>query len=542
MSHNQQFGLMNWTHVSLLLAIAAVLCNLQVTSASNILVLHPMHSPSHVLALRTLALEMVARGHQVTIVRPHDHQLPPIDATNITELTVNIDNTDGTIPFMSAESPAQFQMPMKLMWQRGTSVTAVPFEGFLAVSAYCHHLLSDSNLAAKLNSTTFHLAVVDLLVNECSLALAHSKGLPVVGYWPCTFSGFQPHYTTAFNPPSATPMIASHFTDRMTFFQRLWNHVLLGISDILMRLLFVITNYQIRTHLPNAPHPAELLSNLSGLLINVHPAIDYPRLLPPTFLEVGGFHIHPNKSLPSNLGISDSRAKKSGVILFSLGSTFDSKLIPSEIIFSYLKAFGRLPQKVIMVVKGSMSEHEIPENVQVVQWVPQADVLAHPHTLLFVTHCGMHGVLEALTYGVPMVGIPVFGDQEDVLVRLKEKEVAVGIGKHSTADQLHAALVEVLNNTKYRENALKLSKILHDRLAAPMDSAAWLLEHTIRTGGAQYLKLASRHLNIWQYLGLDVALFLLVALCFVGTIALKVIVWCFVRRGHGATQTKLKTS
>lgn len=191
-----------------------------------------------------------------------------------------------------------------------------------------------------------------------------------------------------------------------------------------------------------------MLSNLSGVLINVHPAIDYPRLLPPSFLEVGGFHIRPPKTLPNYLGISDSRAQESGVILFSLGFTFDPKFVPFDVIAAYLQAFSRLPQKVIMVVKGSVLEHDIPANVDVVQWVPQADVLAHPNTVLFITHCGMHGVLEALTYGVPMVGIPVFADQEDVLVRLQEREVAVGVSKHSTGEQLYAALFEVLNNTK----------------------------------------------------------------------------------------------
>ena len=38
-------------------------------------------------------------------------------------------------------------------------------------------------------------------------------------------------------------------------------------------------------------------------------------------------------------------------------------------------------------------------------------VSAHAKLILFLTHCGMHGVLEAIHYGVPMVGIPVFIDQ-----------------------------------------------------------------------------------------------------------------------------------
>ena len=38
-------------------------------------------------------------------------------------------------------------------------------------------------------------------------------------------------------------------------------------------------------------------------------------------------------------------------------------------------------------------------------------VLAHNNTRLFITHCGMHGVLESIHYAVPLVGMPVFIDQ-----------------------------------------------------------------------------------------------------------------------------------
>ena len=37
--------------------------------------------------------------------------------------------------------------------------------------------------------------------------------------------------------------------------------------------------------------------------------------------------------------------------------------------------------------------------------------MAHPKVVLFLTHCGMHGVLEAVWNRVPMVGMPVFIDQ-----------------------------------------------------------------------------------------------------------------------------------
>lgn len=34
------------------------------------------------------------------------------------------------------------------------------------------------------------------------------------------------------------------------------------------------------------------------------------------------------------------------------------------------------------------------------------DVLGHPHTKAFVSHCGMHSVNEAAYHGVPLVALP----------------------------------------------------------------------------------------------------------------------------------------
>ncbi|KAJ4968777.1 hypothetical protein NE237_015478 [Protea cynaroides] len=47
----------------------------------------------------------------------------------------------------------------------------------------------------------------------------------------------------------------------------------------------------------------------------------------------------------------------------------------------------------------------------IVKWSPQLDVLAHKAIGCFVTHCGWNSTLEALSLGVPMVGIPQWTDQ-----------------------------------------------------------------------------------------------------------------------------------
>ena len=79
-------------------------------------------------------------------------------------------------------------------------------------------------------------------------------------------------------------------------------------------------------------------------------------------------------------------------------------------------------------------------------WYLQSSILGHPNVKLFITHCGMHGVMESIYHEVPMVGMPVFIDQVDVLARIVEKGIGVGLDKWATSDEILSAINNVLND------------------------------------------------------------------------------------------------
>ncbi|XP_076042323.1 UDP-glucuronosyltransferase 2B15-like [Oratosquilla oratoria] len=476
---------------------------------------------SHVLFHNQLAQSIVSHGHQITVVRPLEKNMYDFaKSPNITEFLIGVNNSDGKLPYLTHEENGRGETPLKLFWDNGLSITAVPWDGLATGKAVCAALLSHEPLKEDLRQHHFDVAVVELMYNECGLALAQAHGIPVVGFWPLFFAGGQPQYTSAFNAPSVVPTLLSGVPDSMTFAQRLLNFALYLAGKVIMQIYFHTISSTIVHFLPESPPPAALLANLSGVLIGSHYALDYPRPLPPTFINVGDMHLREPKPLPQDLEDFMQSSGDSGVIFFSMGAVFDPEIMPKQILQSFLRAFARVPQKVLMKMKSNYTE--VPANVKVSTWLPQQDILGHPKTVLFVTHCGLKGTLEALYHAVPIVGMPIFLDQGDILTRLLDKGVGVGITKGDSEDTIHQAIVQVVNNTSYKKRMRSLSSLLRESPEAPAaERAVRLLEYVAVTKGADHLKVASRNLDFVQYFCIDVICVLLG----VGAVMLYGVVW-----------------
>jgi hypothetical protein len=70
---------------------------------------------------------------------------------------------------------------------------------------------------------------------------------------------------------------------------------------------------------------------------------------------------------------------------------------------------------------------------------------------------------------------------------------------------------ELLTNPKYTKNAKSRSKLFHDRLVSPLDTAIYWVEYVIRHGGAPHLRVGGLDLPWYQYFLLDVILVVSVA-------------------------------
>ena len=183
----------------------------------------------------------------------------------------------------------------------------------------------------------------------------------------------------------------------------------------------------IKRHFPNLVSSAKLIHDVDLSLVHTNFFVDYPKLVAPNTKYVGGMNLREVRPLEGKLREFVDGAEK-GVVLFSLGYTGKPKNVPGFLVAAFIEAFAKLEQRVIMRLDPTLVE-VVPENVLVVPWFPQQDLLAHPKTVLFVTHCGMTGILEAVYHSVPMLAMPIFHDQPDNAARLVERGLALKVDR-----------------------------------------------------------------------------------------------------------------
>ncbi|WP_324659084.1 macrolide family glycosyltransferase, partial [Bacillus cereus] len=153
--------------------------------------------------------------------------------------------------------------------------------------------------------------------------------------------------------------------------------------------------------------------------------------------------------------------KNEKVIFISMGTVFNEQPALYEKCF---EAFKDVDATVVLVVgkKINISQFEnIPKNFKLYNYVPQLEVLQHAD--VFVTHGGMNSSSEALYYGVPLVVIPVTGDQPFVAKRLTEVGAGIRLNRNElTSELLRETVKKVMEDVTFKENSRKVGESLRN--------------------------------------------------------------------------------
>ncbi|XP_046676894.1 UDP-glycosyltransferase UGT5-like isoform X2 [Homalodisca vitripennis] len=390
----------------------------------------------------------------------------------------------------------------------------------------CEDVLKDSKISALLNSTEkFDLVFIEpLFAQESFIVFGHKFQAPVVNFQGFgTWSILNYMSGNSLSIPYIPDSRSFPFSNKMSFMERLQN----TISTVI-----TLTSYHM-THLPKhqkliqqyyknstSPPILDMLRNISLTLANAHHTLEYTRPYTPNIVPIGGAHMSSHQDdLPQNIKNFLDDAKE-GFIYFSLGTIVPAHVLPDSYTQAFLNTFRKLPNKVLWKF-GIDNLPGLPKNVKLIKWAPQQAVLEHPNCVLFITHGGVFSQYETLHAGVPVVGIPFFGDQRYNVKYYEDLGVGVKLDFLTiTEETFHTAITTVLNDTRYKKNAESLSKIVRDKPMAPLDSAVFWIEYVLRHPG-QHLRPASALLPWYQLWLLDVATTIIIFLILVYLILYK---------------------
>ncbi|KAM4854657.1 UDP-glucuronosyltransferase 2B10 isoform 1-T1 [Thomomys bottae] len=478
---------------------------------------------SHWLNIKVMLDELILRGHEVTVLRPSSAIF--VDSKESSSIKFetfpSTTNTDEMATFFT-----EFINLWTYELPRTTCLAYSPvleniFANFSnAWLSICKEATSNKEVMARLQKARFDIVIADAIGPGGEL-LAEILEIPLV-----YTLRFYPGYTAEkysgglLVPPSYVPIIMSGLSGQMTFLERVENMMCMLYFDFWFELYDSKKWSNFYSGVLGRPTTLmESMSKAEIWLIRSYWDLEFPRPTLPNVEFVGGLHCKPAKPLPKDMEDFIQSSGDNGVVVFSLGSMDVN--VTEEIANEIASALAQIPQKVIWKFNGKKPDN-LGTNTRLYKWLPQNDLLGHPKTKAFITHGGANGVYEAIYHGIPMVGIPLFGEQHDNIAHMVAKGAAVQVDIRAVSRKdLLRALDAVINNPVYKKNAMWLSAIHHDQPMKPLDRAVFWIEFVMRHKGAKHLRPLAHNLTWYQYHSLDVLGFLLACVATVTFLVMK---------------------
>ncbi|CAH1786555.1 unnamed protein product [Owenia fusiformis] len=464
-------------------------------SGMKVLLLPAPAGSSHLSYFTAVGEELIAQGHQVgLIVTPYLKDKIPKSFKETkssiyywdTKITPQ-DLSDASVGSLNSEANREkdaFENFMKLAGKMRDDI--VPF-------------LEDADTIAKMKAENYDIVIVDgFILGSYIYIVPYKLNVPF-----CTLiTPFVAEFMGSPALPSFTPNLMMPYTQEMDLEQRIQNFFASVMFGRMMEHNLPSVDDSLIRHLVPERPPIRIIPDLvkqSGRwLINSDPLMDYHRPIMSNIVQVGGLTIHPAKSLTKQF--EDFVSKSNGFIIVSFGSVVNS--IDDDVANKMIKAFKSIKYDIIWRYPGD-NTITVPNNVMISKWLPQNDLLANPKAKLFITHCGNNGQIEALHHGIPMLGMPFFGDQKQNSIRMEFKGYGIHMNVQKfTSDELENNINEIISNPKYTEKIRKASRIFKSQ-ESPRKRAVAAIKHVVDFG-SDHLRPITVDMPLWKLWMLDI--------------------------------------
>ncbi|XP_039632071.1 UDP-glucuronosyltransferase 2C1-like [Polypterus senegalus] len=481
---------------------------------------------SHWNTMKVLILELVNRGHEVTVLRLSNTYYTDevssdfhIETVQLPQHKARSKDEIEQVSLASILQKAFNDEPrfLSAFWNILESIRRISGDYVVGIES----TFENSTLLGRLQDAHFDLVLADPFYPGGAI-LARYLNLPIIqfGRW-LPFEDV--HFAVAPSPLSFVPVLNSRLTDRMTFSERLQNVFLYILGGILGQVYIYSTYDQLcHRYLKTGETMYDLYKKSDIYLVKMDFVFEFPKPTMPNLVYIGGFQCKPSESLSPELQKFLDDADE-GVVIFSLGTL--TKTLPAHVATEVAAGLAKIPQRVIWRYVGKKPSM-LGNNTMLLEWLPQNDLLGHSKIKAFIAHGGENGLYEAIYHGVPVIGIPLFGDQYENLLRLKVRGAAILLEnlKYLTRDQIYNAVKTITEDPSYRYNMKRLSRLHRDTPIHSKELAVFWVEYVVRNKGAQHLRAASTELPTYQYLLVDVSV-----LCFIVLVFFVYFIWTILK-------------
>jgi MGT family glycosyltransferase len=234
----------------------------------------------------------------------------------------------------------------------------------------------------------------------------------------------------------------------------------------------VLQRYREKWKLAQHSKPDDSFSSLAQIS-QLPPAFDFPRRALPTCFEyVGPLRDAVSRATAFPWDRLDGRP----LVYASLGTLQNRK---HRVFRCFAEACAKLPVQLVIAHGGGLDEHiaaALPGDPVVVGYAPQREVLARAR--LTLTHAGLNTVLDSLTYGVPLVAIPITYEQPAIASRVSWCGAGRALSlKKLTALRLRKAIETVLAGSTYTAKAHVVRRSIE--MAGGLTRAADIVEKVV---------------------------------------------------------------
>ena len=383
----------------------------------------------------------------------------------------------------------------------------------------CNHTLSNKALMKTIQDQNFDIALMGTSLSiSCMYLIPYKFDIPYVTYQPVD----EPWIAGVTALPSNQPLFMANppLSNKMIFTERIRNT--LTYISVPLAINYMTDGDYASWFAPEKQIKSfyELRSMSMMWLVTLdNTCLDYPRISAPNYRHIGSLTRAEANPLKGELKAFVDGATN-GIILITFGTTTSGAETLRHLLPMLRQIAPEIRQRVLIQLSIENHPEDFPSTIRFERWIPQNDILGHSNTVVFVSHGGANGQMEATYHGVPQVCIGIMEEQKYNCRRMAEHHYGIFLSLHTlSAEDLLHALTEITKDPNYKKNVKHCSGIMHNLPQGKQQLAFWV-NHVLEFGG-DHLRPSSADMPFYSLYMLDIlaAVFLLFVLVVGGFLA-----------------------